>query len=214
MVSKCISNFTRLRPPCVSPNKLDYHLQAHLHTRTITVSECISVFTLSSCSGAPRFALKHRLQAVQIYRVLMGSDIDTYNRIHTEYMSFKNCWTIRSSSDFQAHQQRCQTRCFSQTALEWFEALPDLAPVLPGWSPVIPGLSPALSCLSLVLRSSSPALLGAPRFVVSTPSYCEGRQECPPRVSYSPAIDASKFTLHILSDHPGGFQWIKYILLM
>jgi len=33
-------------------------------------------------------------------------------------------------------------------------------------------------------------------------------------VSYSPEIDASKFTLHILSDTPGGFQSLKYIVLM
>jgi len=67
-------------------------------------------------------------------------------------------------------------------------------------SPAVPGLSPALS--------------GAPRLVAVAPSYSEGRQECPPRVWYSPEIDASKFTLHILSDTPGGFQWLKYILLM
>jgi len=59
-----------------------------------------------------------------------------------------------------------------------------------------------------------PALPGAPRLVASAPSYSEGHQECPPRVEYSPEIDASKFTLHILSDTPGGFQWLKYILLM
>jgi len=56
--------------------------------------------------------------------------------------------------------------------------------------------------------------IGAPRLVVGAPSYSEGRQECPPRVGYSPEIDASKFTLCILSDTPGGLQWLKYILLM
>jgi len=66
--------------------------------------------------------------------------------------------------------------------------------------PALPGLSPPLP--------------GAPRLVVGAPSYSEGRQECPPIVWYSPEIDASKFTLHILSDTPGGFQWLKYILLM
>jgi len=55
---------------------------------------------------------------------------------------------------------------------------------------------------------------GAPRLFVSAPSYSEDQQECPPRVWYSPEIDASKFTLHILSDTPGGFQWLKYILLL
>jgi hypothetical protein len=55
---------------------------------------------------------------------------------------------------------------------------------------------------------------GAPRLFTGAPRYSEGWQVCPPRVWYSPEIDASKFTLHILSDTPGGFQWLKYILLM
>jgi len=50
--------------------------------------------------------------------------------------------------------------------------------------------------------------------VIREPSYSEGRQECPPRVRDSPEIDKSKFSLHILSDTPGGLQWLKYILLM
>ena len=112
-------------------------------------------------------------------------------RIKTEYSSY----------DFQAHQQRSQRRsCFSQTALLWFEVLPDMSLVLPGLSPALPG-APRL-------------VVGAPRLVAGAPSYSEGPQECPPRVWYSPEIDASKFTLHILSDTPGGFQWLKYILLM
>ena len=55
---------------------------------------------------------------------------------------------------------------------------------------------------------------GTPVAVISDPSYSEGWPECPPRVWYSPEIDASKFTLHILSDTPGVFQWLKYILLI
>jgi len=109
-------------------------------------------------------------------------------------MRFNNRWTMGSSYDFQAHQQRSQRRCcFSQNGLLWFEVLPDMLPALAGLSPVLPG---------------------APRLVVAAPSSSEARQECPPRVWYSPEIDASKFILHILSDTPGGFQWIKYILLM
>ena len=112
-------------------------------------------------------------------------------RIQTEYSSY----------DFQAHQQRSQRRCcFSQTALLWFEVLPDMSPALPDSSPALPG------GLKLVV--------GAPRLVAGAPSYSAGRQDCPPRVWYSPEIDASKFTLHILSDTPGGFQWLKYIVLM
>jgi len=101
-------------------------------------------------------------------------------------MSFKNDWTISSSYDFQVPQQRSQRRCFSQTALLWFEVLPAMLLALPG----------------------------ARRLVVGAPSYSESWQECPLRVWYSLEIDASKFTLHILWDTPGGFQPLKYILLM
>jgi len=115
-------------------------------------------------------------------------------------MSFKNRWTISSSYDFQAHQQRCQRRCFSRAGVLWFEVLPDWLPVCPGLSPALPG-APRL-------------VVSTPRLVAGAPSYSDSRQECPPRVWYSPEIHASKFTLHILSDTPGGFQWLKYILLM
>jgi len=73
----------------------------------------------------------------------------------------------------------------SQAALLRFEVLPDLLPAVPG---------------------APKHVVGAPRHVAGASSYSEGQQECPPRVSYSPAIDASKFTLHILPDPPGGFQ--------
>jgi len=45
-------------------------------------------------------------------------------RIQTECISFENCWTISSSYDFQAHQHQSQRRCFSQTALQWFNVFP------------------------------------------------------------------------------------------
>jgi hypothetical protein len=48
----------------------------------------------------------------------------------------------------------------------------------------------------------------------SDPSNSEGRPECPPTFCYSLEIDSSKFSLHILSDTPGGSQRLKYILLM
>jgi len=96
---------------------------------------------------------------------------------------------------------------FSQTALLWFEVLPDLSPVLPGLLLALPGLSP-------VLPGAPRLVVGAARLVAGAPSYSEGRKACSPRVWYSPEIDASKYTLHILSDTPGGFPWLKYILLM
>jgi len=72
-----------------SPKSLDHalplHVQTrsstaskvHLHTRLLTAPVCIPEFTRSSFSGGPRISLKHPLLAVQIYRVLMGSYIDT-----------------------------------------------------------------------------------------------------------------------------------------
>ena len=55
---------------------------------------------------------------------------------------------------------------------------------------------------------------GAPIPVIRDPRYSDGRPEPPPRVWFSNEIDASKFTLRLLSDTPGGSQWLKYILLM
>ena len=63
------SKLAQSPPPSVSPNKLNYRLQVHLQTCSITASECISKFTWLQFSDAPRIALKHRLQPVQIYRV-------------------------------------------------------------------------------------------------------------------------------------------------
>ena len=115
-------------------------------------------------------------------------------------MSFNNCWMISSSYDFQGHQQRSHRCCPFQTALLWFKVCSDSSPALPE--------------LSLALPDAVRLAIGAPRLVAGTPSYSEGRQEWPPRDWYSPEIDTSKFTLHILWDTPGGFQWLKYILLM
>ena len=80
-------------------------------------------------------------------------------RIQTECMSFKNHWAICSSYDFQAHQQRSQRRCFSQTALLWFKVLPDLSPALLDLSTVLLDWLPAHLDMSPALRDLSPALL-------------------------------------------------------
>jgi len=55
---------------------------------------------------------------------------------------------------------------------------------------------------------------GTPVPVIRYPSHSEGRPECTPRVWYSPELDVSKFTLHILSDTPAASERLKYILLM
>jgi len=49
--------------------------------------------------------------------------------------------------------------------------------------------------------------------VIRDLSYSERQPEYPCMVWYSPDIDPSKFTLHILSDTPGGSQWLECILL-
>jgi len=136
-------------------------------------------------------------------------------RIQTEYMSSKNHWTMSSSYHLQARQQRSHRKCcFSQTALLWFEALPDLSTALPGLSQVLPGAPKVLSGTLRYSQTTHNHFHGTAVPVIRDPSYPEGWQKCPPRVWYSPEIDASKFILHILSATPGVFQWLKYILLM
>jgi len=77
LISECISKFTPLWPPIVSPTTLNHDSQVHLQTCSIISFEWMWEFTRSSFSSTPRIALKHRLQPVQIYCVLMGSNIDT-----------------------------------------------------------------------------------------------------------------------------------------
>jgi len=81
-------------------------------------------------------------------------------------------------------------------------------------SQMLPGASKGLSGPPRCSQTSHNHSHGTSVPVIRGASYSEGRQECPPRVWDSPEIDASKFALHILSDTPGGFQWLKYILLM
>jgi len=152
-------------------------------------------------------------------------------KIQTEYIGFKNCWTISSSYDFQLHQHHSQTRGFPQTALLRFEVLLDMSPALsgllsvlsdmlpalPGFSPALPGAPWCIQVLSGITMSSQTAhnqCHGTAGPGIRDPRYSEGRPKCPPKVWYSPDIETSKFTLDILSDTSGGSQWLKYILLM
>jgi len=174
----------------------------------------------------------HCLQPVQLYCVSMGSYIDTKMRIQTVFISFKNRWTISSSYNFQTHQQYSQDNVVfpwllycdsrrSQVLPGLSSALPSMSSGLPDMSSVLPGLWSALPGAPKVL-SSTPRCSqicpnhshGTPVTVISDPSYSKGRLEFPPRVWYSPEIDALQFTLHVLSDTPGGSQWRKYILLI
>jgi len=81
-------------------------------------------------------------------------------------------------------------------------------------SQVLPGAPKVLSGAPRCSQTYHNHCHGTPEPVIRDPSYSEGRPECPPGVWYSPEIDVSKYTLHILSDTPAGFQWLKYILLM
>jgi hypothetical protein len=76
------------------------------------------------------------------------------------------------------------------------------------------GAPKVLSCAPTCSQTYHIHSHGTPGPVIRDPSYSEGRLEYPPRIRYSAEIDASKFTLHILSDTPGVFQRVKYILLM
>jgi len=76
-ISECISKFTPLHPPSSSANMLYYRLHMNLQTRWIMASESISEFARSSFSGVPEIALKHHLQAVQIFHMYIGSYIHT-----------------------------------------------------------------------------------------------------------------------------------------
>ena len=100
----------------------------------------------------------------------------------------------------------CDSRC-SQSCCRHYQTCRRHSQALPGAPNV---LSAAPRCAQTYHNHSH----GTPVAVIGDPSYSEGRQECPPSVWYSPEIDASKITLHILSDTPGVFQWLKYILLM
>jgi len=79
-------------------------------------------------------------------------------------------------------------------------------------SQVLPGAPNVLSGALRYSQTYHNHSLDTPVPVIRDLSYSDGRPECPPSVWYSPDIDASMFTLHIISDTPGGFLWLKSIL--
>ena len=101
-------------------------------------------------------------------------------RIQTEYMSFKNRWTISSSYDSQVHLEHSQRRChFFQTALQWFDVLPDVSLALPDAPRVVVGaprlvvgaprlVAPAPRCSQVHLQFSL-ALRGVLKLITNTP---------------------------------------------
>jgi len=111
----------------------------------------------------------------------------------------------RCSQTCRRRSEACRRR--SQTCRRRSQTSRQRSQVLPGRPNVLSG---APRCSQTYHNHPH----GTPVPVIRDPSYSEGRPECPPRVWYSPEIDASKFILHILTDTPGVFQWLKYILLM
>jgi len=162
----------------------------NLQIRSITGSNCISKVTRPRPRGISLSSLDHHFQA---HCELLSSTASSQSR-------YSVCrWVAMLIHRYIDTYMRIQTEYMT---------------VVRGAPRVVVGV-PRLVVGSPKLVVGAPRLVvGAPRLVVGAPSYSEGRQECPPRVWYSPEIDTSKFTLHILSDTPGGFQWLKYIVLM
>jgi len=115
-------------------------------------------------------------------RLSLGPDLDPTWR----------SWTVANtrSYDLQAHQQCSQRRCFSQTALLWFQVLPDLSPVLVDLSLALPGLLHALA--------------GAPRLVVGAPRCSQVHQMFSPvlRGVPKPLTITPMVLLYLLSQIP------------
>jgi hypothetical protein len=118
----------------------------------------------------------------------------------------------RCSHECRRHSRSCNRR--TQTCCQCSHACHRRCKTCCPHSQVLPDAPKVLSSTPKCSQINHNHSLGTPVLVIRDPSYSEGRQECPPRVWDSPEIDPSKFTLHILSDTPGGFQWLKYILLM
>jgi len=91
---------------------------------------------------------------------------------------------------------------------------PRCSQVHPKFTPALQGVPKPIAITPMVLLYQLSEMPVTPVLVIRDLSYSEDRLECPPRVGHSPEIDASKFTLHILSDTPGGSQRLQYILLM
>jgi len=154
-------------------------------------------------------------------------------------MHFQNHWIICSSYDCQPHQQhsprryhfprllysdlRCHQAChWCSKACRWCTQRCFLHFQTCRWGFQTCRRQSQLRCGASEVPSGAPKCFQAyynhshisHGLVIREPSYSEGWLECPPRVWYSSDIDISKFTLHILSDTPGGFQWLKYIKLI
>ena len=94
-------------------------------------------------------------------------------------MSFENCWIIRSSDDFRAHQQHSQRRCCcSQTAVKGFRVLPGLSPGLQVAPRLVVGAHRLVIGTPRLVVSTPRVLIGAPRHVVGAPRLVAGGSRC------------------------------------
>jgi hypothetical protein len=114
-------------------------------------------------------------------------------------MIIRHTSTVPKEDDVVPRLLYCDSRCSQTCCLH---------------SQVFPGAPTVLSSTPRCSQTSHNHSHDTSAPAIRDPSYSEGWQECSPRVWYSPEIGAFKFTLHILSDTSGGFQWLKYILLM
>jgi len=118
----------------------------------------------------------------------------------------RRCQTSRRRSQtWRSCSQTCCGR--SQTCRRRSQTCNRRSQVFPGAPKVLSG---APRCSQTYHNHSH----GTPVPVIRDLRDSKGRPECPRMVWYSLEIDTSKFTLHILSDTPGDFQRLKYILLM
>jgi len=198
--SKCISNLARSGPRSLSPNSLDSGLQV----RMSMAWKCISKLAQSQSWSASLSSLDHGLQMyLQLHlittskffstparsrpRSISLSSLDRHFQAHLELLSSPTCSQSRHSVC------RCVAiwiHRYIDENTNWIDDCDSRCSQTCRWrSQVLPGLS---SALPVTLQAGRNALLG----------------------SDTPVIEASKFTLHILSDTPGGFQWQTYILLM
>jgi len=81
--------------------------------------------------------------------------------------------------------------------------------------PTLPGAPHVLSGTATYAQTYVMHSYGTSEPVIQDPRYLDGGQaECPPTFRFSPEIDPSKFTLHILLDTPWRFPLLKQNLLL
>jgi hypothetical protein len=121
------------------------------------------------------------------------------------------CWW------FETWHQWLRTKCWCSKAYSrQTQALWGLSLELSGLTPALP-VTPRWTQRSFWWMKCSQTYHhrshGMSELDIRDPSYFESLSECLARVWYCHEIPASKFTLHILSDTPGGSQTLTDILL-